>query len=267
MCNNKFVTQLSLYTATLLILSSCSRTAYVPSIQNVPMLTEKHDLNATLSLNYFKGAYAISDHIGLVLNAETDGLFKNLTEEDSSKKHVVEFGAGYFTPLNQELSLGIYAGAGLGKISFEQNTFNNMGRFSARKTNYYLQPHISYKTKFIEFAFSTRFTKLDYYNLDDTEYNLDIDEETEETAFDLRLIEDPIYNFIEPAFTLRTGSENIKLSLQIQHSYLLGNNPLTRKDRRFTLGLNFNFNTTKPNQLNRDFGGSGYYKEEPTFTK
>ncbi len=232
--------------SSLSLLTSCSRTAYVPSVQNVPMLTEKHDINGTITFNNIQSAYAISDHIGLTLSAETDGIFKNLTDEDESKKHVVEVGAGYFTPISEDLYFNIYSGAGLGKISFQENTFNEMGRFSSRKANYYIQPSISYQTRFVELAFSTRVTGVDFFDMNDSEYFVN----TEATdPFDLRLINDPFYTFVEPAFTLRAGHENIKISLQIQHSLIINGDPITSKDRRFVMGVNFNFNTKKPHSL------------------
>ncbi len=231
---------LFIFLSTLSLLTSCSRTAYVPSVQNVPMLTEKHDINGTVALSYINAAYAATDHIGLILNAEHNSYFKNPSEDPFSKKHIIQFGAGYFTAIDDVIILEAYGGLGFGKISFGKNN-SNVIDFSARQVQYFIQPSISFKSPYVEFGLSAKFTGLDFYNINEANYNF---EELEEESFDLRQINAPFYTLFEPALTIRSGLENIKFSFQIQHSFMLEQRPLSRRGRLFVLGVNIRLNNT-----------------------
>ncbi|CAM4107572.1 hypothetical protein SAMN06265348_103372 [Pedobacter westerhofensis] len=102
----------------LLSFCSCS-SVYVPNVPNTPMLSSQGELSggAHISLRgnaNFNGAYAVSNHIGVLLGGEY--MNSERRRKDFNTK-MVEIGGGYFTTFgpDQNRILEIYAGVGTGK--------------------------------------------------------------------------------------------------------------------------------------------------------
>ena len=225
-----------------LIMQSCSRNVYVPSVSNVPLLSEKDDINIGFALNFIQLSYAPTNNIGLMLNADKQSFWQDPLQDSSTRRYHVEVGGGYYRHLNEYTIIQAYGGAGFGKVSFGE--FNNIDStsFSARQVKFFIMPSITFRHKYIDISLSTKFIGIDYYNINDSQYSYN---SAVDNDFDLRLIDSPFYTLFEPAVTLRTGSEKIKMMLQVQHSFLLEDRPLGRRKETFVLGIHINLNTKK----------------------
>ena len=113
--------------ALILLVSSCS-SVYMPNTPNTPMLTKKGELysggHITLKGNAsFTSAYAVSDHVGIILN----GAFMNQNKNKKDfRHHLLEAGGGYFTTFGNKNNrvLEIYGGLGRGSsdITYRKKT-------------------------------------------------------------------------------------------------------------------------------------------------
>lgn len=107
---------------------SCS-SVYVPNVPNTPMLSSRGEFSggAHVSLRgngNFNGAYAVSNHIGLLLG----GSYMNSERKRKDFDHkLIETGAGYFTTFgkNKDRILEIYAGFGSGSSNRTYRTYEN----------------------------------------------------------------------------------------------------------------------------------------------
>lgn len=88
--------------------ASCNPKFYTPNTQNVPLISEKGETNLTLSGNAnqveFQGAYGVSENFALKANG---GLFipSDLDNGNGGSGKFLEFGGGYFKPMNNNLVL------------------------------------------------------------------------------------------------------------------------------------------------------------------
>ena len=222
--------------------ASCSPKFYSPNTQNVPLISEKGETNLTLSGNgnqvEFQGAYGISENIALQANG---GLFipSDLDNGNGGSGKFLEFGGGYFKPLNNNLVFETYAIIGLG--SFENHLLSatnsnpqTMGNISANLLRVGIQPNFGYKSKYFSAAVSSRIVNLSY-----SKEKGDLIFEGEHQADYLK---NNSSNFlVEPALTIRGGLEKFKLQLQYGYSLNLSNSDFRQDNSFFTIGLNFNF--------------------------
>ena len=222
--------------------TSCSPKFYTPNTQNVPLISEKGEINLTLSGNgnqvEFQGAYGIINNFAIKANG---GLFipSDLDNGNGGSGKFFEIGGGYFTPLKNNLVFEAYGILGFG--SFENHlpsTTNNnpqtVGDISANVFRVGLQPSFGYKTEHFSVALSSRIVNLSYSNV---EGDL-IFENVNQPNY----LKNNSSNFlIEPALTVRGGFEKIKLQLQYGYSLNLSNSNFRQDHSYLTLGLNFNF--------------------------
>jgi hypothetical protein len=226
----------------LVSLAGCSPKYYSPNTQNVPLLTEKGEINLSLAGNSnqaeFQAAYAFTDGFAMQANG---GLFnpKDLDNGDGGTGRFLEIGAGYFRPLSGNFVFEIYGLAGSGYVENDlrsRATTNPVtsGNISADVIRYGIQPNFGFKSRFFTAAISSRIVNLRYSNINGDLLYDGVNQET-------YLRENSSNVLIEPALTLRGGFEKVKLQLQIGRSFNL-NNPNFRQDDGFaTLGLNFKF--------------------------
>jgi hypothetical protein len=231
----------------LLFTQSCVRVLYTPNMQNVPLLQEKNDFQATLNLQNFQGAYAITNHIGLMVNGQfirgkvkEDFLF--LTQEQIPKTKLLEGGVGYFTSFGKGGVIEIYGGGGKGSISFDalENTNtggNYLDKYSAKSSRLFIQSSVGMKKGSFDFAFSLRFLRLNFYDADTSEYtyNSSIPENP-----DLSQLELYNYSFIEPGLTFRYGFRYIKVQVQYTYSKQLDSHKIEHVDGKLNVGVHIN---------------------------
>ena len=225
------------------LLTSCSPIYYAPNTQNVPLLSEKNEISASVAGGdervEVQGAYAAGNHLGIMVNG---GLFLPRRQEDNADDgdgRFLEAGAGYFTPLGSGFIFEAYGLFGLGNV---RNDFpstlddhpGTTGKIRADMFRYALQPGIGYKHRFFDVVLSSRFSVLNY-----TSVSGSLIFQGEDQVDYLRRNSS---NFlIEPALTIRGGYEFIKLQLQIGQSLNLSNSDFRQEHGYATIGLVFNW--------------------------
>ncbi len=216
--------------------SSCSPKYYTPNTQNVPLISEKGETNLTLSGNgnqvEFQGAYGITENIAIQANG---GLFipADLDNGNGGSGKFIEFGAGYFKPVTEKLIFETYGILGFGNF---ENHISDVagGDISANILRVGIQPSLGFKSKYFSAALSSRFVNLMYSKI---EGNL-----IYEGLGQVDYLKDNSSNFlVEPAITLRTGFEKVKLQLQYGYSINVSKNDFKQDKTYLTLGLNFTF--------------------------
>lgn len=137
------------------LLSGCS-SVYMPNVPNTPMLTQKGEISAgghaTLKGNLsFNGAYAVSDHFGVMMNGSR---LSNHRKKEDFRHSLFEVGGGYFTTFgkNKNRVLEAYAGVGRGSSDRTQKQSNTEeivinNRVSGNFDKYFLQVNFSSKKK------------------------------------------------------------------------------------------------------------------------
>lgn len=137
------------------LLSGCS-SVYMPNVPNTPMFTQKGEISAgghvTLKGNFsVNGAYAVSDHFGLMMNASH---LNNQRKKEDFRHSLFEVGGGYFTTFGSGKNriLEAYAGIGRGSsdrtkkdISTETTVITD--RLSGNFDKYFLQVNFTSKRK------------------------------------------------------------------------------------------------------------------------
>jgi len=106
-----------------------------------------------------QAAYAIGNHFALTTDyfkrSEKDAIFDyDRSYFDSSivryKRHLTNFGAGFFSPItdDKKISINAFAGFGFGKYSFTDNGFDNSVNYSryynSGMSKWYIQPSVNF---------------------------------------------------------------------------------------------------------------------------
>ena len=236
------------------VLSSCEQPLYIPNTMNVPVLTKKGDIDASLSTgsngNDLQAAYAITDEIGVMVNTS----YANHQDTGSSNfnKHAfVELGLGYTFFLNKEsyeigdakIIAPMFVGYGMGSASGYYSWAFGSSDFSyyteGKYSRIFFQPAIGMSHKSIDIFFSLRMT---YVNFSTVDYQDNLGGWT-------TLLVDKDYNlYYEPTLTWRVGGEKLKFMNQVGVS--AGQFPTTETSFRnrpvvFIVGLQLNTNLLK----------------------
>lgn len=232
----------------LLSIQSCT-VMYSPSMQNAPLLQEKNEVRATVGISDFQAAYAVTDHVGVMLNGYYNNGSSSFTYDsydpygystykEQNSKHI-EGGAGMFNKLNDKVLVEAYSGFGFGNTTlkkFEQDSMNAIpsmrNRFSADYMRFFIQPAIGYSLDNFDFAFSTRILLQKYYNINTFGY-------TPIELYDDKLyqIDQPYFFFLEPALTMRFGYKYVKFQAQAILSYKYNVDRLNYMPLIFNVGI------------------------------
>jgi hypothetical protein len=137
----------------LLLLSSCAP-VYVPTKNNVPLLSEKGEFQAFAGIGLgvnTQAAYALTDNIGI----STSYLYANNSEDNGTvvREHQAgEIAIGYYKNLNSNLCFEVYGGYGGGKgqaIDTSNFLFANNLYAKGSYQKFFVQPAIgSNKNRF-----------------------------------------------------------------------------------------------------------------------
>jgi hypothetical protein len=256
-------------------LSSCytPRFAYSPTAHNVPVLAEKND--SKLAVNYstnadsrstnnqytrnrsngidVQGAYAITNHVGVqasyftrtertVSNQDNDNYF------DSSviryNRNLFEFGAGYFTPIDDKgkVFFQVFGGLGFGKFKFTDNGKDQSQSIYSRHHDanimkYYIEPSITFKPKpVIAASLSARFSIVNFKNIN-TDYTID-----EKKELKLDSLNRYASVFFEPSFVNSYGFNKLpglRIEYQLGLSMLASRQIMDYRRFNFSIGLMF----------------------------
>ncbi|MCX6272058.1 MAG: hypothetical protein NTU44_12725 [Bacteroidetes bacterium] len=226
-----------LFIISVLLFQSC-KVAYIPSMENVPILQKKGDIEANLTPANFQGAFSPIDHLGLMINGQS-----SLNTETSdgntnykARRQFVEGAIGYYTMVEPDKTFEIFGGAGYGSLSFHDNIVYSDQKYSASMLRTFVQPSISFLNENIEFAFSVRFLQLKFTDIQTNNYD---DAELQDDRL-YQLDRQPFY-FAEPAFTLRAGWKHVKAQFQYLYSCKVNTQPINYYPMNFFIGLSLRF--------------------------
>ncbi len=221
---------------------SCNPTFYVPNTQNVPMIGEKGQVNLSLAGNAnqveIQGAYGLSSKFALQANTAFY-IPRDLDNGNGGGGKLFELGLGYYRPIRERIIFETYALFGIGGMENHFPTTlaanpNTTGKISALLNRYTIQPILGFNEKYYSVIFSSRFSSLNYGNYKGSL----VFDNADQTEY---LKANRINFLIEPALTVRVGSEKIKFQLQVMHSFNLSNDLFKQEDDLISMGLNFHF--------------------------
>lgn len=219
----------------------CSPVYYIPNTQNVPLLTQKGDVNLSGSIELdgatVQSAVAVSDYVGVQLNYSH---FSQTESNANGSGNIYEAGVGYFSKFEKGGIYEAYGLLGVGNVVNQINGDSQNSRFTGSivKSNFTrvgFQQNLGFKFKYFEAATSLRLSRLDYRNIEgDLAYLM---------VSQVSYLKDNSINYLcEPALTLKVGFEKVKLQMQIQYSFNLSNKQFYRDDIGASLGLIVDFN-------------------------
>ena len=177
---------------------------HAPAAQNVPLLSEKNDLNFSASLGYTSRHSGIDLHTAFV-PAKNFGLlagFRSYSQKNHSEEGKItsyEFGAGYIKD-NKQFHFEVYGGIGGGSTTNYHQTGGSKLKFS----NFFVQPTIAVQNlkKTVQFAFTNKISR-QHFNVADTSF---AGEREPFVSSQFRIIaQNPNRIFWEPGIVLRTG--------------------------------------------------------------
>jgi hypothetical protein len=206
----------------LLILPGCV-TLYKPNVIHSPLLKEKGELNASVSLGLsgcglynLQTAYAISNHTGVMINGMYHNRHSNNADSLIEKLNMIfgEAGAGYFTTFGSKKNglFQFYGGGGYGYTTDKINNTNQpYPEVSAKYFNIFIQPGVAMTNKHVEVAFDLRANYVRLFNIHAYLYD-----KFEFWNTDFKYYSGTTLDFLnlEPVVTIRVGGEKLKGILQ-----------------------------------------------------
>jgi len=144
-----------------------------------------------------------------------------LFEDAPSKRNIIEIGAGYFNSAkDNDFNFEVYGGAGIGEIEFKPREDYTQDYFYAKNARLFIQPALGFSKKIFDFAFSIRFSHLNYFDSVTSNYQYDPNASLQEN--NLKILENSNYTFVEPAITFRIGWKYVKFHTQMVVPYQIG---------------------------------------------
>ncbi|TXK37878.1 porin family protein [Pontibacter qinzhouensis] len=250
------LTQLLSFLCLCLFSGAGCRMVYTPTMQNVPLLHEKGDLQLVANVQNLQTAYALSDHVAVMANGSyhqarwTMGSTPSQREQDyKSNRYNVEGAVGYFRPIVDKVSWEVYGGAGLGQVHLHNhplifgwgNTYpDEQLEYTANTRKVFIQPAIGLADKTVELSFSSRLVALQLQNIQTTYTQ-------EQLQYDkLANLDQHMHLFLEPCVTARFGFKWLKLQTQFLHSARLTKQEI--RHNPFVLNFSLQFNLSKQNR-------------------
>jgi hypothetical protein len=215
--------QLLIIAVLIAVFSSCTTTLYTSNTVNAPLLKHRGETQFTITKNDAQAAVAVTNHIGIIAN----GFYRNY-ERDNYKHfgQLVEAGVGkYRTMFGEHLVFENYLGLGYARVYKQQEFLNSnkeaiIGSFNTNGAKVFLQPSVGYASKFVDVAFTPRFSMVKYMNF--TSENYTEDQLQQEHLANGELTRLP-YFFMDPTLTIRIGYRYLKAQVQYGRIVNLGN--------------------------------------------
>lgn len=262
----KHIIRILLPVLAVLGLASCSRDIYVPNQVNAPLLKEKNELKANLSLSNWQAAYAITDNIAVMVNGQyvTRGIFfddDNDTDNDdlfidkNTRGGVIEGAVGFFKPIDtrKRMIFDVYAGYGNGAFKTLDGNFNSTEpgtspvgyTLRTHFNKFFVQPAIGFSHKVVEASFTSRFSLVKFYN---QSMGANVFENDENRRLNFMRISEDLRPFFEPAFTIKAGYRYVKWFGQLMFSVPMNDETYSGYDVNeyfqpvsLTMGVSLNF--------------------------
>ena len=215
---------------------SCNRDIYVPNQVNAPLLKEKNEFKANLSLSNWQAAYAVSDNIAIMVNGQyvsrafwfdndDNNNDDDLFVDKNTRGGLLEGGVGFFKALDtkQRAVFDVYAGYGNGAFKTLEGAYSSAPdgtskidyQLRTQFHKFFVQPSFGLSHKVVEAAFTPRFSIVKFYN--QTMGVKAFENDTQRRDNFLRLGDNAV-PFFEPAFTVRVGYRYVKFHAQLMFS-------------------------------------------------
>lgn len=234
----------------MLFLYSCSVKTYLPSAQNAPLLQKKGDVNLQVASSNVNAAYAVTNSIGVVANAQfqskTYGSGLNLLGVSNYKvdRYNIELGGGYYTKIDEKWSFETFGGFGFGEFRFLGNAYTNTeGYFQSKQARFFIQPNLGVKSSWFDFALISRVNFLKYF--DDLQYNYTREELT---LLNLNNLSQGVFVFWEPGISFSVGHKNVKFGTQAFMTQGLQQNSINTRPVNILFNLAVNLNVLAKQQ-------------------
>jgi hypothetical protein len=193
----------------LVLCSACHESFYYPNMQNVPLFQKKGEIRGAAAISSgiagadgrgyeFQGAYALSDHIGIMAN------YLAYTTLQENPFNIGEIGVGAFSTIKKYGSIDCFAGIGRAAVrDYGINYGMGYTGFGINYTKIFIQPSIGFTSPNFDIAFSNRIVFLTYDHI---------------PVFTTVLLDKNAtryFQLIEPAITCRVGPELVKFQMQL----------------------------------------------------
>ena len=222
------------------LLNACSPKYYAPNTHNVSLLRQKADATVSGAIGdgrvEAQGSYAFTDNVGALLS----GAFYRPQEDedgDGGSGNLVEAGVGYFTPVGTWFGFETYGLIGVGDLEnhFPSTLGANPGTtgiLESRVVRLGGQSAFGVRLTNFEAAVSVRLTSLKYQDVTGSLIFAGEDQ----VAF---LQQNASYTMLEPALTVRAGTEVFKVQVQFGLTANLTNSNLNQDEGHLTFGIVF----------------------------
>lgn len=191
-----------------LFFNSCAP-VYIPNTINSPLFSNKGEFHANIGAGKAgidaQVAYAVTDHIGVMVNSNFGNNGASTLTSDTLKNNYTFFegGVGYYAPISDIVRFECYGGFGIGngKGNFRNSEVDVWYIVKDVKANYsriFLQPAIGLSTEVVDLSLASRLSFVDM------------------TIDDAHFINTNGYSlFLEPALTAKVGFKYVKFFGQI----------------------------------------------------
>ncbi|HEX8517609.1 MAG TPA: hypothetical protein VF868_15535 [Bacteroidia bacterium] len=225
--------------AVILGLSSCTTSTYVSNNVNTPLLKEQGEVKLTVDQNNLQVAVGVTDNIGLMVN----GFSKSYQGKEYFKHNgkLGEIGLGYYLPFKKNMIFETYAGVGAGNLEKKVSYTNHentviTNSWDARGSKAFIQPSIGYCNKYIELAFTPRFSFVKYKKFNSIGFS---EAELAADHLDNGKLTSGIFTFAEPALTLRFGYKFFKIQAQYGRTINIGRPEIAHGNDFGSIGFTF----------------------------
>lgn len=236
------------YFTLLICLCSCHPYYYYPSYQEVPIQTEKNQLNATGSvpviadpdgnIGALSASYTLTDHIGIMTAYNHHSRSTNRLDYDNDTtggkdSYMVDVGAFYYGTNghsfgkrgNLNLTHAVTAAYSFGK----QQEYSEY--FTVSMDRIYLQPSIALTSKYFDIGFSVRMSYINFGLDNNTMYQFDRQD------YNLNQMEDHAFYFMEPQLFVQGGYKWAKLGFYLNNAFNLSEYELEYDEGTFGIML------------------------------
>jgi hypothetical protein len=201
---------------------------YIPNMVNSPMFSNKGEFQANAGAGTsdldVQVAYAMTDHIGVMVN----GSFADRTKDSTDKFHkhiILEGGVGFYDKFGEIGRYEIYGGYGTGRVEGKyENIFSINQIADARYNRFFIQPGIGIATGIYDGSFTSRIALV----------QMNPNGAVFETG--------NYHGFLEPVFTSKIGYKYLKFTFQIGFSVPIGDNRLKFDYQPFIFNVGANLN-------------------------
>ena len=212
--------------SSILLISACT-TVYVPNVVNTPLLIKKSDYRVSAHTGVtsfdFQSSFSPTDNIGLMFN------LSDLDRKDSNEKvnqFLAECGIGIYKPLGNRFITECYFGYGRGNVNsyeFEKDTHAIFDQVKGQYNKFFIQPCVGVYTEKLDFSLVTRFSQIQF---DKITRPLEHSNEPKKALF------------MEPAFTVKYGTKNIRFMGQFGICRSLTDDVIGNYDQRiYSIGI------------------------------